>query len=178
MFYKSIIITSLILLFTACSTSDNAIFHTQFNFSAVTSYSIYHRNSDFTDTQNLADTRRNSIEIAIEKSMERRNFHYTKPEDADIVVTYHMIKNPSDYKRYNKAVLFCQQCLQANNWHQGSDRLTVKVNSLIIDLVDPNRRRSVWRSIQPLNIKDKDNSQEINEKIQQAVNDMLVQYPK
>jgi hypothetical protein len=177
-FKHFIIVTFLVLSLAACSSSNNAIYHNKFNFAAVKSYSIYHRDSDFTDTQSLSDTRRNSIEIAIEKHMEQRGFNYLPPESADIIVTYHSVNKASDFKRYNKAVLFCQQCIQASNWHQGSDKLTISKSSLVIDLIDPKRKRSVWRSIQPLKIDDKDNSQEVNEKIYQAVHDMLVQYPK
>ena len=166
-----------ITLLAACSTSDNAIYHADFNFSSVSSYSIYERNSDFTDNQNLSDTRRNSIEIAIEKNMAKQSMQYRAPEEADVIVTYHVVHMASDYKRYNKSVLFCQQCLQANNWHRGSDKLKISQDSLIIDLIDPKRSRSVWRSIQPLKIEPKDNSQEVNEKIQQAVNAMLNQLP-
>ena len=162
----------------ACSTNNNAVYHNEFTFSDITSYSIYNRNSEFTDIQSLSDTRRNSIEIAIEKHMERLDFNYKDPENSDIIVTYHILKKDSDYKLYNKAVLFCQQCLQASHWKQGEDKFKVEKGSLIIDLIDPVRKRSVWRSVQPLIFKDKDNSQEINEKISQAVHDMLSQYPK
>ena len=162
----------------ACSTSNNAIYHNKFNFDAVESYSIYHRNSHFTDTQSLSDTRRNSIEITIEKHMEQAGFIYLPPKSSDIIITYHLVNKDSDFKRYNKAVLFCQQCIQASNWLKGSDKLTIFKSSLVIDLVDPKRKRSVWRSIQPLKIDDKDNSQEVNEKIYQAVHNMLVQYPR
>lgn len=177
MFNNFIIVIFLTLSLAACSTNNNAVYHNEFNFAAVESYSIYHRNSAFTETQNLADSRRNSIEIAIEKHMEQRNFNYKGPESADIIVTYHVVDKPSDYKLYNKLVLFCQQCIRASNWQQGKDKFKIEKDSLIIDLVNPDRKRSVWRSIQALNIDDKDNSEEVNEKIYQAVHDMLIQYP-
>jgi hypothetical protein len=45
-------------------------------------------------------------------------------------------------------------------------------------LIDPKRNRSVWRSIAPLEIDEKDNSQVVNDKIQQTIVRMLQQYPR
>jgi hypothetical protein len=168
----------LTIYLSACSSNNNALYHNDFDFSAVKTYSMYSRNSEFSDTQSLTDTLRNSIEIAIENHMEKHDFFYNDAESSDLIVTYHVVDKTSDYKDYNKAVLFCQQCLIASNWQQGKDKFRLAKDSLIIDLIDPKRKRSVWRSIQPLKIKDKDNSIEVNEKIYQAVYDMLIQYPK
>ena len=178
MLTKRFFIVFVLVLISACSTSDNAIYHSGFNFSLVNSYSFYERNSDFDDHQNLSDSQRNRIELAIEKGMANEKLQYKELDKADIIVTYHLVNKASDYKNYNKAVLFCQQCLQANNWRKGSHKLKVTRNSLIIDLIDPQRSRSVWRSIQSLQFKPKDNSQEVNKKIQEAVNEMLIQLPK
>jgi len=178
------ILTTLLSLFlvvifvSACSTHSDAVYQTNFNFSKVKSYSIYQRNSTFTDTQSLTDSRRNSIEIAIEKTLEQHGLQYKESDKADIVVTYHLLKGKkNDYRDYNKAVLFCHHCLKSNNWHSEGQSLEIKQGSLIIDLVDTKQNRSVWRSVAPLNLKDKDNSQIVNDKIQQEVMMMLQQLP-
>jgi len=56
----------------SCSSSRPAFskYQTSFNFSKVTSYALYNRNSDFTDFQNLSDATRNSIELAIEQGID------------------------------------------------------------------------------------------------------------
>lgn len=162
----------------ACGTHSDAVYQSTFSFNKVKTYSIYQRNSSFTTTQNLTDSQRNSIEIAIEKAIEQHGFKYTTVEQADIVITYHLLNGKIDaYRDYNKEVLFCQHCLKANNWYNEGSALKVKRGSLIIDLIDPQRKRSVWRNIAPLRLKDKDNSRVVNDKIQQAVTMMLQQYP-
>jgi len=177
-------ITSLFLLLiistvSACSSHSDAVYQTSFDFSKVKTYSIYQRDSTFTDTQNLTDNRRNSIEIAIEKTLDQQGFQYQDIAKADLVITYHLLNgNKNSYHDYNKEVRFCQNCLRANNWHNEGSPLKIKQGSLIIDLVDPKKKRSVWRGIAPLKLKNKDNSQVVNEKIQQEVKDMFQQYPR
>ncbi len=168
-------------LLNACSFNEDAgvVYHDSFDFAAVQSYSLYERNSAFTETQSLLDSRRNAIEIAIEGMMAKKHFNYTEPEQADVIVTYYVMNGKrSDYSSYNKVVHFCQHCLRATAWKTDNRYANATHGSLILDLVDPKKQRSVWRSVYPLDIKDKDNSAKRNEKIQQAVASMLAQYPK
>lgn len=160
-------------------TSNGVIYHNEFEFSQVKTYGFYPRDSAFSDTQSLSHNLRNSIEIAIEKNMENQDFAYAEVDAADILVTYHLASGRAqDYSRYNKAVLFCQHCLKANSWYQSDEAIKIAKGTLVLDLIDPKKNRSVWRSAQPLSIKDKDNSRKVNQKIQQAVEIMLLQYPK
>ncbi|MFT6249394.1 MAG: hypothetical protein ACJAZQ_002610 [Cognaticolwellia sp.] len=174
-------ITLLFILLSACSSNEKVgvVYHDRFDFSQVKSYSLYNRNSPFTDSQSLIDTRRNAIEIAIERTMSIKKFNYAKPEDADVIVTYYLFKGkPKEYSNYNEVVRFCVYCLRANAWQTNNQYSNLSKGNLILDLVDPKNKRSVWRSAYPLNIDVKDNSAELNEKIQQAVSSMLAMYPQ
>ena len=178
---KIFFITLLFILLSACSSNQNigVVYHDRFDFSQVQSYSLYNRNSPFTDSQSLIDTRRNAIEIAIERTMSIKKFNYAKPDDADVIVTYYLFKGkPKEYSNYNEVVRFCVYCLRANAWQTNNKYSDLSKGSLILDLVDPKNKRSVWRSVYPLNIDVKDNSAELNEKIQQAVSSMLAMYPQ
>ncbi len=178
--FKILISFILFTILCACSSVQEVgvVYHDSFDFSAVQSYSLYDRNSVFTDIQSLLDSRRNTIEIAIEKAMAKKKFKYVEPEQADLIITYHMFNgNRSDYSKYNKAVHFCQHCLRATTWKTDNIYSTLTQGSLILDLVDPHKQRSVWRSIYSLDIDEKDNSAKRNNKIQQAVISMLAQYP-
>lgn len=178
--FKNLVIGILSFLLNACSVNEGAgvVYHDSFDFSAVQSYSLYDRNSAFSDTQSLLDSHRNAIEIAIEGMMAKKHFSYIEPGQADVIVTYYVLNgNRSDYSSYNKEVHFCLHCLRATAWNTSKRYSTASQGSLILDLVDPKKQRSVWRSVYPLNIKDKDNSAKSNEKIQQAVASMLAQYP-
>jgi len=178
---KSFASVLFLLLITACSNNNNAgvVYHERFDFSRVKSYSLYDHNSAFSDTQNLLDTRRNAIEIAIERSMATMQFSYSALEQADLIVTYHVFTGKQgDYSRYNKTVHFCIHCLRATTWRTEQQYGPVSVGSLVLDLVDPKMKRSVWRSIYPLKLEEKENSVKANDKIKHAVATMLAQYPK
>lgn len=169
------------ILISACSSGKKAgvVYHNKFDFSLVKSYSLYGRNSAFSDTQSLLDTRRNAIEIAIERTMTKKKFSYAEVTQADVIVTYHVFNGQhGEYSDYNKAVNFCTHCLRATAWQTERQYSSVSQGSLVLDIVDPKQNRSVWRSIYPLNIKDKDNSAKTNDKIKQAITTMLTQYPQ
>lgn len=154
-------------------------YHTSFDFSLVKKYSFYSSGSPFFDSQNLNHSQRNRIEIAIEKNLNKQGFVYSNIDNTDIIVTYHLVKNnPDEYQAYNKAILFCPHCLKANTWQQDNNQWHAYPGGLIVDLIDPKKHRSVWRSIYPLKYNAKDNSNELNEKIITAVDNMLQQYPK
>jgi hypothetical protein len=178
---KTLFISLLLFLLDACSNRYHAgvVYHEDFDFSTVKSYSLYHRNSPFTDSQSLIYTHRNAIEIAIERAMSVKKFNYTEPEQADIIVTYYLFNgNPSEYVSYNDVVRFCVNCLRASVWQTNNQYSRLSRGNLIIDLVNSQNKRSVWRSAYPLGVDRKDNSAEFNEKIQYAVNSMLAMYPQ
>ena len=155
------------------------MYQTSFNFDQVKTYSIYQRDSSFTDTQSLLDSKRNSIEIAIEKSLDKNGFSYRQSDTADLIVTYHFLQGKKeDYHDYNREVLFCDLCLKASNWYSEGSPLKIEQGSLIIDLIDTKRKRSVWRNIAPLKLKNKDNAQITQNKIQQIIESMFQQYPR
>ena len=179
--FKKFIAPILFTLLSACSSVQKAgvVYHDNFDFSAVKSYSLYDRNSIFSETQSLFDTRRNTIEIAIERTMAKQKFSYEMLEKADLIVTYHVFNGKhGDYSKYNKAVHFCAHCLRATSWQTDQQYSPLSQGSLVLDLVDPKQNRSVWRSVYPLDLKVKENSADTNDKIKQAVSAMLAEYPR
>lgn len=169
------------LLLTACMSPKDAgaIYQLRFNFEQVKTYSLYERNSELREFQNINDVRRNGIELAIERAMDRQGFLYSELNNADVIVSYHLIGHKGkDYAHYNKAVLYCEHCLRASTWQTEKKNWTIAPGSLILDLIDPKTKRSVWRGVYPLEIEVKDNSRVSNEKIVAAVNAMLALYPQ
>lgn len=178
-FYFKILSLSLctLTLFSCSSQKNPVLYQSTFNFSAIKQYSFYLSDSPFYNSQSLSHDQRNRIEIAIEKALNQKKLIYTKLANADIIVTYHITKGSRlDYQTYNKVVRFCAACLKANTWQQHNNDWHVYNNGLIIDLVNPTKERSVWRSISPLKFDSKDSGAERNEKIVNAVNVMLGQY--
>lgn len=164
----------------SCSSSNVATtsFRSTFDFSTVKSYSTYDRNSAFGDLQNLSDSTRNTIELAIEQGFDDNGFHYKTLKKADIVIAYHVInQNFRELKNYNREVKYCGYCLKAGHASRKELLAKMRPGSLILDIIDPKNQRSVWRSIYPLGFKEKDNSREMQEKISGAVDRMLRDYP-
>ncbi len=167
-------------MLSACSSIKKAgvVYQDSFGFSAVKSYSLYDRNSPFSETQSLLDTRRNAIEIAIERTMASKKFNYQSPDKADVIVSYYVFNGKwHEYANYNKMVRFCTQCLRATTWRTEQQYVAISQGSLVVDLIDPKQNRSVWRSVHPLGLKTKENSADTNDRIKLAVSTMLAQYP-
>lgn len=179
--FKTFILAIVFTFLGACSSVQKAgvVYHDSFDFTAVKSYSFYDHNSIVSETQSLLDARRNIIEIAIEHIMAKNKFNYTELEKADVIITYHVFNGKrSDYSKYNKAVHFCSHCLRATTWNTDQKYSSVSQGSLVVDLVDPKQKRSVWRSVYPLDLKDKENSAETNDRIKEAVSVMFAEYPR
>lgn len=177
---KALVAFLLLTILSACSGVQKAgvVYHDRFDFSAVKSYSLYDRNSLFSETQSLSDTRRNAIEIAIERSMANKKFSYDAFDKADVIITYHVFNGQqNNYSEYNEAVHFCHHCLRATTWKTDQQYASISQGSLVLDIVDPKQNRSVWRSVYPLKLSAKENSAKTNEKIKQAVSAMLAEYP-
>ncbi|PCI59142.1 MAG: hypothetical protein COB35_12000 [Gammaproteobacteria bacterium] len=84
----------------------------------------------------------------------------------------------NELKHYNRGVRYCAECLKLSNMDNKSITINTAPGALIIDLIDPKSKRSVWRSSYPVIVKEKENSQEIQQRIQRAVVEMIKQYPK
>ena len=155
------------------------VYYDNFDFLNAKKYSFYGADSLFSNVQNLSYAQRSRIELAIEKKLASQGFSYSDIDGADLIVTYHWVdKKHKDYLNYNKAVLFCAHCLKANTWVKKGDNWKAFPGGLIIDLVDPQSKRSVWRGMHPLALDPKNNSQKRNDRIIMTVNTILSQYPK
>ena len=178
---KFITFSVFFIFISACSSIKNAgvVYHDSFDFSKVQSYALYDRNSPFTDTQSLLDTRRNAIEIAIEKTMAQKKFSYEEFEKADLIVTYHIVSGKrNEISEYNEMVLFCTHCLRATTWITEKQYSSIRKGDLILDLIDPKKKRSVWRSVYPLSLDTKENSADTHDRVKRAISAMLAEYPK
>jgi hypothetical protein len=171
------LITSLV----SCAATNVAttVFRDGFDFSAVESYSTYGRNSAFGDLQNLNDSMRNTIELAIEQGFDENGFRYQPFKNADVVIAYHLLnQNFAELDKYNKQVKYCGYCLNAGKTTRVELEKKLRPGSLVLDIIDPKSQRSVWRSVYPLGFKDQDNSSEVQKKISKAVDSMLREYPR
>jgi len=172
---------ALLISLVSCSSINSATtsFRDVFDFSSVESYSTYGRNSAFGDLQNLNDTIRNTIELAIEQGFDENGFRYKISENADVMIAYHLLnQNFAELNKYNQQVKYCGYCLNAGKNSRVELEKKLRPGSLILDIIDPKSQRSVWRSVYPLGFKAQDNSQEMQKKISNAVDSMLRDYPR
>jgi len=163
-----------------CSMNQQATskYHSSYDFSKIESYSTFDRNSAFDEFQTMSDATRNSIEIAIEKSLDAKGYLYKNSKDADVIIGYHLINSSTDLKKYNKGVRFCGPCLHSRFDESNSKDWKMLPGSLILDVVNQKDNRSIWRSVLPLKIKVKDNSREAQAKIQHAIDNMIKTLPR
>ena len=164
----------------ACSTiTATTSFRDGFDFSSIESYSTYGRNSTFGDLQNLSDSTRNNIELAIEQGFDGNGFSYKTLKKADIVIAYHLLDHRAfELEKYNREVKYCGYCLRAGQATHAELENKLRPGSLILDIIDPKSQRSVWRSVYPLKFKADDYSRETQEKITTAVDSMLRDFPQ
>ena len=168
------------LFIVSCSSLNNTAskYLVRYDFSQIKSYQLVNRESELAELQSLNDVLRNNIEYAVEQQLDSLGLVYSPDSDSDIIISYFVLNNNSKLlKRYNKSVNFCTFCLTMYQSSNGKKQLKMKPGSLIIDLVDRKNKRSVWRGVSQLKIKTKDNSLEVNDKLQQAVADMFNSFP-
>ena len=179
-FARRLCCLSAFLLLTACSSQPKvAIVKYQpiFDFSQVKSYGLYQRDDEFSDWQLVSDAMRNGIELAIERAMDNNGLTLKDSAQADVIVTYYVVRQSRrSFKTYNLGVNYCSYCLTNSKTGTRAARLDIAPGSLVIDVVKPKHRRSVWRASYPLGIREKDTSLEVNDKIQYAVAAMLKQF--
>lgn len=184
-----------LMVLSGCSSSpEPAIVKHQlprFDFDAITSYSTFPRESKFTDFQDINDALRNTIELAIEREFDRQGFVFKTPDEADVMVAYQLSglqvnkgqKRTADIHicpegqvcdngRKNKAKKSNRQRKQQSNFRQSQN-----LGSLVINLINPQNKQSVWKTSYPLDVDDKDNSRDVQEKIEAAMVEIMKQYP-
>jgi len=88
-----------------------------------------------------------------------------------------ILDKSTNLKTYNQGVNYCRACLKMSKDGNDNIKIDTQPGALIIDLIDPKSERSVWRSSYPVVIKEKENSQEMQNKIERAISLMIKQYP-
>ncbi len=158
-------------MMSGCSSKAQTSANKDFDFNGINSYSLFERDSDFTDWQHLSDFERNRIEIAIENTMDRHDFSYKSVDEADVVVSYFLVgRNIAELNQYNKKVKACLGCtkreLKLLNYN-------VRPSTLIIDILDGERLRSVYRSHVQLKLRVENDSETNREIISEGVDKLL-----
>ncbi|WP_371376121.1 DUF4136 domain-containing protein [Thalassotalea aquiviva] len=145
------------------------------NFNSIKTYSLFARASKFNEIQALSDYQRNRIELAIERTMEEKNYAYAPVANADVIVSYFLVRDSTeDFIKYNKLV---QACLGCSKQKLAKQHHKIKPQTLVLDVLDNDSQRSVYRSYTSLKTELKNTSDENQQIIMQAVDKMLMNFP-
>lgn len=176
---KKLILLSLVIFsvvfIAGCSSSAETSFNEEFDFSSVKTYSLFPRESKFTELQEMSDFQRNRIELAVEKQMELQHFSYTQFEQADVIISYFLVGNSlSELKKYNKGVKACLGCSQNEQAALNKD---IRTSMLVLDILDSENKRSIYRGYAKVDLDPENTSEENQQETIEAVQLILSQFP-
>jgi len=139
------------VLLAACSSNKPIEAHTDFNsafdFSSVRTVGILPVSRDEASRVAISDMQEDRIDTALAKELRNRGYEiiadYTS---ADLQLTWHLVlQQKTDVRAYNSSSYYnCWRC------GPGVSDVTVRdytQGTFIVDMIDPVRNRSVWRSI-------------------------------
>lgn len=188
------VISVITFVLSGCSFKSVSLHHqADVNFKQINTYAVFDRDSVFSDQQAINDNLRNGIELAIENSFDDYGFSYKALKDADVIVAYALtglpVLNPFNYTNNDVKCDFCRgdnpktKQKKHQSERQRSQQLYKEdnnrdVGSLVIDILDKNTFRTLWEGEYPLGIKKKHSSREVQEKIQEAVDEIMLFYSK
>lgn len=176
---KKIILLSFMIVsagfIAGCSSSPETSFNEEFDFSSVKTYSLFPRDSKFTELQEMSDFQRNRIELAVENQMEQQQFSYSQFEQADVIISYFLVGSSlRDLQKYNKGVKACLACSQNE---QAALNKKIRTSMLILDVLDSKRKRSVFRGYAKVDLDPENTSEENQQETTQAVQLILSKFP-
>ena len=166
---KHFFIISLTLFISACSTIKiETDFDESVDFSTLNTFILIHKDSNGSDT--LTNDR---ISHALTQILNEKGFHNIDTERADFLVTFHTsveskTRIDTDYQmmgrypyRYGGTAI---QTTTAYNYKEAR---------LIVDFLEPNENKIIWRGIAVDYLKKQSTPQERNIYIQKVVNELL-----
>ena len=146
--YRSLLVLFCALLFSACSSTTTtptatADFDQGFDFSQVKNIAIQPIDRTVLSTILVSDIQVANINQAITDELTQRGFNVVQSnKDADLLLTWHLVtKERTDVSGYDTSSRYnCWNC------RAGSVDVYVTQGTFIVDMVDPVRLQSVWRS--------------------------------
>lgn len=136
-------------LLNACATplEATADFDDSFDFGGVSKIGIQPYDRTTVSSVRISDMQVDRINVTLSDELERKGFRVVEDNaEADLIMTWHLVtQEKTDVRTYNSASYY-------NCWRCGPNVSDVSVRqytqgTFIVDMIDPNRNRSVWRSI-------------------------------
>jgi len=163
---KILTVLALSLLLSACVTTPKPVvdYDPGYDFAQVKTFSWYAKSGKVSGDNplQLTDFQKERVNTALSRAMEAKGLRYVEePETADVLLSWHVnINTKTDvrtysspnmnmgiamgYGRYNRYAMYtCFTCardtdVRVTEYDEGT---------FIVDLIDPTKRQSVWRSV-------------------------------
>lgn len=176
------VVFSCLWVLSACSSVPEfqAGYDAQFDFSSVNSYAFLPRRDALIYDRLTTDLIMQRIEIAVEEELAARQWKMADRQQADIWVSYFVTTeadiNQAAY-RYYYGYQPCWDCLG----HQGEPELNfnrrgARQTALVVDIVNPESKKLVWRGVVRKAIKKAD-SQELKQRMAEVISLLMQDFP-
>lgn len=166
------------LLLAACASAPtaNMDFDSSFDFSAVKTIAIQPIDRTVATTIIVSDMQVNRINEALSAELEQRGYRIVADNaEADLFLSWHLItQERMDVRSYNTSIRYnCWNCsggsnLRVSQFTQGT---------FIVDLIDPDRLQSVWRSTFESRLGDQPHPEQAEENRRTAAKAIFAQFP-
>ena len=177
-----ILLLALPLLVSACSSTPTATtdFDPGFDFSGVRTVAIQPLNREVTSPADVSDMQAGRLDQSLADELSRRG--YTVVSDsaaADMLLTWHLVtQERTQVRTYNSMSARYTTCWHCRPTSTDSIRVTQYTRgTLIVDLLDPARMQSVWRSVFESRLRDLPNPEQAAEMRRQAAEALFREFP-
>lgn len=165
-----------LLILAGCASTPTAQmdFDPGFDFSGVKTIAIQPIDRSVASTVIVSDMQVSRINEALTAELGRRGYQVVDNNaDADLLLTWHLItQERMDVRTYNTSIRY-------NCWNCGSDiRVTqFTQGTFIVDLIDPRRLQSVWRSVFESRLRDQPDPERAAENRRVAAEAIFAEFP-
>lgn len=175
---RALCVTGLLALVSACATPITATtdFDSRYDFSQVRSFALQPVSRANPSTVIISDMQVDRINRALSDELERRGFEMVDNNaDADMLLVWHLVtQERTDVRTFNSGVRYnCWNCsmgtdVRVRQYTQGT---------FIVDMVDPVKLRSVWRSTIESRLRDQPDPQRAEENRREAATAIFAEFP-
>jgi hypothetical protein len=170
------------LLVSACSSTPTATmdFDPDFDFSGVRKIAIQPLDRTVSLTADVSDIQAGRLNQSLTDELSRRGYEVVPNNvDADMLLTWHLVtQEHTQIRTYNAMSARYNPCWHCGPTSNDSVRVTQYTRgTLIVDLLDPMRMRSVWRAILESRMREQRDLEQAAETRRTAVEAIFVGFP-
>ncbi|OUS31348.1 hypothetical protein A9Q98_02785 [Thalassotalea sp. 42_200_T64] len=175
-----LIILPFVVLLSACGTTYQAEsdYNSAYNFKAVQSFHVI--GDERLNNPLLSDMDRDRINVAIAESLSAQGKQLDNNQSADVLVEYFVITKDKT-RVYSTPAAGYSNCYRCGyGYGAGMSNISTRdyvEGTIIVDVIDTDTKKTIWRSTLSKKLQDFDNATERNEAIKLAVNAIFKEFP-